>query len=249
MVWVDFGKDQVLSGMSAPNEKGELTFFDEKGQPVAPKRIEVGTGYQRPKGPKVITRAVADPSTIVLDVNRHLTTYDWVFAVDTNTKTIQNEVVSVSASLLLRDISFDGPRWSVKTVFQDALEFRDAKVAAERLGWRHLLWLIAKSDLKGTIAVLVDSYLDDLAALNRREQDLLPGYHLPTNVTLIYASSDVGRVELIGNKAIAECDKRAGVVLARIEAGDSPGNDFASDMPGFCAMYRLWPEPRGPVTS
>ncbi len=53
MVWVDFGKDQVLSGMSAPNDRGELNFYDENGQPVAPRSIDIGVGYDRPKGTKV----------------------------------------------------------------------------------------------------------------------------------------------------------------------------------------------------
>ena len=243
MVWVDFGKNQVLSGMSAPNERGELTFFDENGLPVVPKRVEVGTGYQRRKGPKVITRALANPSDILLDVNHHLPQYDWVFAADTNTKMIGAEAVSVTGAVLLREISITGQRWSVKAVPQMLLEARDVRVPPERLGWRHLLWMVAQSKLEGRIAVCVDSELGALEALNRREQELLPGYVVPENVTLIYASSDAGRGEMIPNKAIAECDRHARQVLARLEVNDLATMPFQTNTPRYCARYRFWPAP------
>ena len=63
---------------------------------------------------------------------------------------------------------------------------------------------------------------------------------IPQNTTLLYASSDVGREEFIGNKALAECDRDARTLIARIEAGDSPVNEFQTTMPKFCRRYRLW---------
>lgn len=241
VIWVDFGRPQVLSGMSAPNERGELIFYDEHGQRVEPKRIEVGTAYRRAKGPKIITRAETNPADILLDVNHHLASYDWIFAVDTNTKAIGAESVSVTAIVLLRDISFAGPRWSAKVVPQSSLEVRDARVPPERLGWRHLLWVIGQNKLAGRVAVFVDSELGELAALNKREKELLPGFVVSENVTLIYASTDVGRAELVGNKAVAECDRRAGNTISRIEAGESPSFEFQTDIPRYCVQYRLWP--------
>lgn len=243
MVWVDFGKEQVLSGMSLPNQGGELIFYDEKGQPVRPKHIEVGVGYQRTKGAKVITRAKSNPAVILTAVNNHLAGYSWVFAVDTNTRTVGPEAISVTAIVLLRDILVTGQRWSAKVVPQAFFEARDAQVPPERLGWRHLIWMIKKSYLEGQIAIFVDSELEEITGLNRRERELLPGFLLPENVVLLYASSDVGREELIGNKAIAECDREARDLIARIEAGEAPVRQFQEDMPRFCRRYRLW-EPK-----
>jgi len=243
MVWVDFGKDQALSGMSAPSDRSELIFYDENGMPVAPRYIDIGVGYDRPKGTKVMTRVRANSTDILTKVNDNLAGYDWVFAVDTNTKTIGAESTSVTAIVLLREILITGERWSAKIIPQPSLEVRDALVPPERLGWRHLLWLIKESHLEGRVAIFVDSELGEISALNKRERELLPGFLLPENTTLFYASSDVGRVELIGNKAFAECNRDARNLMARIQAGDSPVNDFQTNIPKFCRRYRLWEPP------
>lgn len=239
-IWLEFDGNQFLSGISPPNERSELTFYDENGQLVVPKRIEVGTVYHRSKGPKIITRAAANPADILLDVNRHFTNYDWIFAADTNTRTIGAEAVSVTGIFLVRDISFTGPQWSATLFPQPSLELRDARMPPERIGWRYLMWLVARSKLEGKIAVFVDSELDQLAALNKREKELLPSFLVPENVTLLYGSSGVGRAELIGNRAIAECDRYASKLIAKIEAGDVPALDFQTDMPRLCSRYRLW---------
>jgi hypothetical protein len=229
--------------MSAPNDRGELIFYDENGQPVAPRSIDIGVGYDRPKGTKVMTRAQANPTDILIKVNDHLAGYDWIFAVDTNTKMIGAESASVTAIVLLREILTTGDRWSAKIIPQPSLEVRDAQVPPERLGWRHLLWLIKETHIEGRVAIFVDSELGEISALNRRERELLPGFLLPENTTLFYASSDVGREELIGNKALAECNRDARNLIARIEASDSPVNDFQTNMPKFCRRYRLWEPP------
>jgi hypothetical protein len=132
VIRLDFGGPQTIGGISAPNERGDLVFYDGHGLAIAPKSIEVGTAYLRPKGPKILTRAPANPNDILLDVNLHLPSYDWVFAVDTSTKVIGPDVVSVTAVTIVRDIAFDGPRWSARSVLQHALEVRNPRVPAER---------------------------------------------------------------------------------------------------------------------
>jgi hypothetical protein len=66
---------------------------------------------------------------------------------------------------------------------------------------------------------------------------LLPEFLLPENTTLLYASSDVGREELIGNKALAECDRDARSSMAQIEAGKASVHNFETNMPKFCRRY------------
>lgn len=230
--------------MSAPNDRGQLIFYDKNGQPVAPTYIEIGVGYDRPKGTKVMTRVQANPADILTKVNDHLAGYDWVFAADTNTKMIGAEAVSVTAIVLLREILITGERWSAQIIPQPSLEVRDSQVPPERLGWRHLFWLVKESHLDGRVAIFVDSELGEISALNKREREVVPGFLLPENATLLYASSDVGREELIGNKALAECDRDARNLIARIQEGDAAGHDFQTNMPEFCRRYRLWEPPK-----
>lgn len=237
---VDFGKDQTISAMSAPNELAELVFSDEVGGPAIPKTIEVEVTYPRAKGAKVLTRVPMDPTAIKTDVNRSLLRYDWVFAVDTNTRQFGGELVSVSVSLLLRNFEFTSPTWSMNATEQIVMELRNPMQPPERLGWHHVLRACNQSGISGRVAVIVDSDLGVLSALNRRVQELLPAFLLPENVTLIYASGDAGGREFMGNRAISECDRRARTILNRIQNNQSPSMGFQTNMPHYCDRYRFW---------
>ena len=63
-VRVDFGREQILSGMHVSAD-GTLTFFDENGQRVSPANVEVDSTYPRKKGPKTLARVVSNPDKIV----------------------------------------------------------------------------------------------------------------------------------------------------------------------------------------
>ena len=169
---VDFGKEQVLSGMQV-SEDGALTFFDETGESVDPLQIEVGKTYPRPakKTPKVLTRAPADRSSIQLDPNRLLLKYTYLFAADTNTAEINGTRVSISVPARISDIVIEQPRWSAKLVPLDAFEFHDAADAPERIGWSEFLrGLASHPEVHGMVGLIVDSELDALRAINVREQ-------------------------------------------------------------------------------
>ena len=86
-VRVDFGREQILSGMHVSAD-GTLTFFEENGQRVT--NVEVDSTYPRKKGPKTLARVVSNPDKIVLDQNRALSRYDYLFAIDTNTKVVNS---------------------------------------------------------------------------------------------------------------------------------------------------------------
>jgi hypothetical protein len=174
-VRVDFGKEQTLSGMHV-SDNGKLTFFDETGQPVSPAFVEVDSTYERKKGPKTLNRVVADPAGILLDQNSSLRRYRHVFAVDTNTAEIKSARTSITVSTYVTNIDFRQPRWSATLVMQDAFEFQDAVESPERIGWSQTAALIAKSNLEGPIAIIVDAHLGDLRAINDRSNlsELLP---------------------------------------------------------------------------
>jgi hypothetical protein len=237
---LDFGSDATITGISAPNERGEVVFYGSDGQPLIPRGVSVATAYPRPKGPKILTQFDADPENILLDVHHVLTRFDYIFAVDTNTKTIAGDLVCVCAFVVLTEVVVDGQRWSVKPISQDRFEFREPSAPPERIGWHRLLESIAVSDLEGTIAIFVDSELGALDALNRREQELVPGRLLPPNVSLFYASTDAGRSDLVGNRVLGECDKLANEILRKLEAGEAPPKPLVPAR-GLYKSCRVWP--------
>lgn len=217
---IDFGREQVLSGMDV-SEDGALKFLDENGEVVAPENIEVGSAYARPeKQPKVLTRAIAEPVNVQLDPNRALSRFASVFAVDSNTKQIGTVKVSVSASVLITHIEIGETRWDAKLGPQDLFEFHEATDPPERIGWWETIKRITSHpEINVPVALIVDSDLDKLEAFNGRHESVLGGQYLPDGIQLLYGCADRGTQEFIANAAIADCDREASRVLARISEG------------------------------
>ena len=239
---VDFGREQVLSGMEVSPD-GALKFFDENGEVVAPEKIGVGSAYARPeKQPKVLTRATAEPANIQLDPNRALSRFAFVLAVDTNTKQIGTAKVSVSASVLITNIEIGESRWDAKLVPQDLLEFHDATAPPERIGWWETIRRISSHpEISRPVAVIVDSELDSLEAFNARQEPILEDLYLPDGFQLLYGCGDRGTQEYIANAAIADCDRAASRVLARISEGVG-GEYFVAEGTPYI-RFRYWTPP------
>lgn len=240
---VDFGRPQVISGMQAADDR-TLTFFGEQGEVVRPVRIEVGSLYARPtKAPKVLTRQPGVPGGIQLDLNQALLRFAFVIAVDTNMIAIDDKRVSISVAVLIRDIEIAGQRWDAKLVPQDAFEFHDAALPSERIGWWDAIRrFTAHPDIRGPIAMVVDSELSALTALNARHQPILDGFYLPEGVHLVYGCADRSTQEFVANAAIADCDRVASRLLDRLrKEGCSGAYLQAVDAP--YARYRYWRAP------
>ena len=241
-VRVDFGRDQVLSGMHTAQD-GILTFFGESGEVVNPERIEIGRVYSRAKGPKVLTRLASESGRIQLDPNRGLLRFAFVFAVDTNTIQIEGKSVSITAPVFVRDIEIDDQRWNAKLVSQDAFEFHEASASPERIGWFNTIrHIVDHPDIHKPIAIVVDCDLDRLAAFNARTQPILEDFYLPDGVELIYGCADRGTEEYIANAAIADCDRVASMLLLKVkEIGESGG--YFQGAESLYARYRYWKAP------
>ena len=242
---VDFGRPQVISGIHEA-DGGTLTFFGEQGEVVKPVRIEVGSVYTRPtKTPKVLTREPGEPGSIQLDLNQALLRFAFVIAVDTNTVVIDENGVSISVAVLIRDIEIAGQRWSAKLVPQDAFEFHDAAMPPERIGWWDAIRrFTAHPDVRGPIALVVDSELGAIAAINAREQPILDGFYLPEGVQLVYGCGDRGTQEFVSNAAIADCDRVASRLLDRVRK-ESPSGAYLQAVDAPYARYRYWRAPTG----
>jgi hypothetical protein len=213
-VRVDFGKNVEIGGMTAPGTE-PFRFFGVDGNPIEPKHIEMGVGYARAKpGLKVLQRSPADTSNILRDANQALLRFKTLIAVDTNTNTIEGIQVSVAVSVVVRDIRFeDTGRWHALVIEQDPFEFHNATISPERVGWQELLQRAMESGLEYPVGVIVDSDLEGLTRINKRETEIVSGFALPPGFELVYCCSDRGTVEYIGCAALARCDKCATRIL------------------------------------
>lgn len=248
-VRVDFGKDVVLSGME--EQDGKLIFYDDKGEKIDPKFIEVGDAYLRDnvdKGAKIISRSKADGTKIILDPNRNLDSYDYLFVIDTNSITINEEKISISIPIKF-SVEFNGPTWSAKYDLFSAFEFRNAIVNPELIGWCDFIKNILKMEdfEKGArIAIVVDSELGRLSNINKRLEPILNDFYLPENFHLIYASADVGKENVL-NKMIGICDSNGRRVLQLIlESNDTISKHKLLDSgDSTYTKFCYWDPPKG----
>jgi hypothetical protein len=94
---------------------------------------------------------------------------------------------------LITNIVIGPPRWDAALVPQGAFEFHDATIAPERIGWWDTIRrMTAHPVVRGSVALIVDSDLGRLTALNAREEPILDGFYLPEGFTLLYASAEIG---------------------------------------------------------
>ena len=238
---IDFGKDQILSGMNLSGD-GRLTFFDENGRPVSPKFTEIDSTYARPKGPKTLNRVVVDPNNIVVDQNKSLLRYKHVFAIDTNTSVVNGVRTSVTVAAYITNIKLGKPRWNAQLVQQNAFEFQNPTESSEKIGWCEFSALVARGGLDGPIAFIVDAHMGELKEINDRRHAICRGYFLPTGIEMIYASADAGGVEFIANSALAHCDK-IGNLLMRLSAQASVQNFKPAPLGSPYSHSRLWIPP------
>lgn len=199
---------------------GIFTFKDSKGNKLIPKAITIGESYTKKSGkPKILNQIEADRNQINLNPNANLEGFDFLFAIDTNSKKHNGVNIAISCSVFfqidLKDYkSTKGAvtqDWHAKVKMQDAFIFRNPTVNPELVGWQELVNRIKKSsefNERLKIGIIVDSELDKLNTINRHETPIIGDHFLPNNFQLIYASSDSG-MEYPHNKILKICDSSA----------------------------------------
>jgi hypothetical protein len=212
------GEPKSVDAVSFNPATGALQFH-RRGQPVQPLTAITEVRYRRTKGDKVLNQAVLSEAHLVANPNRALEQYSLLFAIDTNTKKVDDLIVSVTCVVLglpLNDrvpghtvIQF-GPRLCV--------EFRGAAADQERIGWWEIIGAIKRNPTyndQTRVGLIVDAHLGSLAKINKGEEPVYGDTYLPPNMTMLYASSDTPN-ETIANKMLAMADKEATVLLNSI---------------------------------
>jgi hypothetical protein len=206
---------QGVAGMRI-NGDGAIEFFGDEGQPMAVARSSTGLAYERAKGPKItatIFDAPGPPATVAAATSK----FARVFGIDTNTRTIRGERVSVSVVAELH-LQAGGATWSCSCPPLWATEIRGIEGEPEPIGWfEGLARINARGWMAGgTVLMVVDAFLGDLPRIARRELPLLGDCYLPDGVSLAYASADVPNESPL-NRLIAVCDATANRVLDHVE--------------------------------
>ncbi|MFV1942878.1 hypothetical protein VPH49_18860 [Pseudomonas luteola] len=184
--------------------------------------------YERAKGPKILNRTPIESQQLTLDPNSSLESFDLIVAIDTNTNTIDEREISATGVILANwvdDLTTESKSLCYKTLF--CLEFTELSEPREKIGWIMALSELLKNNYlpkNRKIGVIVDSYLGEIPAINARVEPVYENIFLPSNITLLYASSDVG-LEYTANKLIKYADQSAKLVLEYIKSGRASINE------------------------
>lgn len=213
---VSFKEPVTISGVGVTSD-GAVRFMTDGASQVETSFIE--TTYERAKGKKVVNRSPVDPSSLSISLNGVLRQYETIFALDTNTRKVAGMQISVAGIVLAKwRASFNGMPILAFGPTQ-AIELRDVDCSPDLVAWRTFLEVLeANPDRRsmGRVAVIVDSHLNALNAMNARKSPILDDYYLPAGFELTYASSDVGVVESVTNKLLALADRSANDLLNQL---------------------------------
>ena len=186
--------------------------------------------YDRPKGPKVLSRVPQKHVDVSFDAPEALEkNFDFLCAVDTNTRGIRGKNVSMVGVVAFQAVWVPEEAgltkyWQFDVPF--CLEYVEIKSAPENFGWLAALERLRIQDLiNGALRVgmVVDSDLGNIADYNHRKRPVDGSDYLPANVQLVYATGDAGKDNIL-NKALSLADSVASQTLRAIEDGSMPFN-------------------------
>ena len=200
-------------------------------------KVKLSQGYSRKKNNKIIIEGEVD-GEYVMNPESTLLGYDAIFSIDTNTKTINKTRISVTG-IVYSHVNCDDKGVCVLSYLPlTVLEFWDAEINAEVLGWIAAIRAILEDKrYQGkSILIIVDSVLGDLDNINMRSKPIFSDFYLPDNFTMMYASSDVA--SNLSNKLIKASDKMASMKLQELSQDLQP--DSLKETPYPCRLFRQW---------
>lgn len=214
-ITLDLGEPKSLShAKMLPDNTVQL--FGKDGQLLVPKVAYSDVYYERPNKPKVLNKTLCEPKHLYINPNSILTKYKHILSVDTNTITIDNEIISVSCIFLC---GFNVDKINAIYFPLIAYEFRNIKDKSENIGWmKAIQFIMTNPTYKNSMSfgLVVDSDLANIPSYNSKTKPIYSNFYLPNNFELIYASSDSGKHDL-ANVLIATCDKEASNILKMIK--------------------------------
>jgi hypothetical protein len=217
--------EYIYATVEAKDGKIEVTYDSAKGgievSNLIPGTLHQRISYSRDSGKE----KVLSSTPCLDDIGRFggenlLKNFDYLFAVDTNTKIIDGERTSVCMSYHVPEKLNPEQKICLFVPFL-VFEINDVMVDVnpETVGWQIIIRQIIKSPAyasSDTIGLIVDSELGKIQDINSGK---VPYYHkllLPPNIKLIYASSDSGK-EFLPNMMIDYCEKGSNLSLAYLE--------------------------------
>lgn len=219
------GSSKPLTGMYYDKDRMEFTeLTTADGHKIMPMRSFSQVYYLGESGKERIINRIQDKVISNLgDLMRYVTSaFDKIFAIDTNTKHVQNEKISVSSIIegVVSNLN-DSNKYKITYMLNGIILFRNcpSEIPAEKFGWLKLIQIINSNKVNITrrFALVTDHDMDNHDHYNKKTLPILDNFYLPPNFTLIYARGDAEGKNFL-NLFIKECEKRSSIVLKSILA-------------------------------
>lgn len=170
---------------------------------------------------KVLTRTHDKVIPNEADLLKHLSSFDMIIAVDTNTRKIGGHSVSVSGIVhCIVKASVNGDGYLAEFPHHGICLFRSCpeKISPEKFGWINIIKEISRNaeDDARKICIVTDHDLDNHNKYNSRQLSIIDDVYLPINFTMMYGKGDSSKENLL-NYLIQLCDKRSTQTLKEIE--------------------------------
>jgi hypothetical protein len=240
---VDFGKITTIDGVGITYDN-EIEFL-QNGVPIKPKNAYLQTIYKKAQGQKKLSKIWLDSDKLFIDSHNVLQkSFDLIYAIDTNTKEINNSFLSVACIVLCKIQRIKGMNQSL-AFFAPVhwFEFRNIKGKIENCVWKFVIERITSNpdyETSMKVCLIVDADYGSITDFNARKKPLFEEFYLPKNFTLVYAYARSGRKEQLPNILISSCDKESKNLMKHIEANfHDNSNIFAANDESYDS-FRTW---------
>jgi hypothetical protein len=221
-VTLDMGRPVTANALWFDPKTGECALLHD-GKKLNPKRASADTGYQRQMGHKSLNRVQLTPDKLYANVNRILEQFDFIYAIDTNCKTINSATISVTGVVGGVTLKPGIPKHTaVRYSPLKCIELLNPGQKFENLAWKMVIEMIQAApnfNKNNKIALIVDSDLSNIEFYNSYSKPIYGEFWLPCNFQLVYASTDSGK-ENIANQMIALADKSANMIFEILTSGN-----------------------------
>lgn len=168
-------------------------------------------GYFRENGkPKILSEIPSNDGNHYTDLIRQVLKYDRILAIDTNTYTTSDEVISIGIAHQIFGVPI-GYEYNFHYIpISRPFIIKGQTEKPENQNWVNFIKFLQNHkshspELK--IGIIVDSDLGNIPTYNSRTKPIFEDYYLPSNFTLIFAS-DAAKDSFL-NVAISKCHNLA----------------------------------------
>ncbi|MCK4944719.1 MAG: hypothetical protein KAS59_00445 [Alphaproteobacteria bacterium] len=232
--------DGALSNGEKANvniSNGNIILTRQDGSLITPSYMKRDVAHNRAKGSKSRTQYNIQQGHVSIGGLKELSKFDKIFFIDTNTKVIDEEKVSISCFIVCRLLSEGaGYRFHFEKALH-AFEFRNVTNNPECLAILKIAHDVSITSKEGQqFAIVTDTELGLHDQFNRQEKPIYGEYYLPNNFKLLYASADTGQEGL--NRIFKFCDAEATKTLEYLVEGSIKCSPLFSIIEDPSAIYR-----------